>query len=104
MTTAAGLSWDETLSALLGLLGSPVSLTLIDGRSGAIVASMRGTLQAGTDLSDAEDGGQLFFHFAHDHESGVVLTRSAFKGAGLMDDGSLAVELGALGLIVTREP
>lgn len=72
-------------------------------QSGAIVASMRGTLAAGVDLSDAEDGGAIYFRF-EDPGTGFVIARDAFRRAGLLDDGALAVDQGGLGLIVEAGP
>lgn len=87
------------------MLGAPVTVTLIDAGSGCIVASLRGVLCAGVDLADDDDAGEaLYFNFEHDPGSGVVLTRSAFKSGGIMDDGALAIEQGQIGLIVAQEP
>jgi hypothetical protein len=101
-----GVSFEELLAVLLGLVGSRLTVAITTAEEPAImVGNMAGILRAGTELDAAGEEAAVFFVFA-DGETGFILAREYFESAAFHRDNPsmLVVRLGVVTLWIEQEP
>lgn len=89
----------------MGLIGTPVSVSVCTpGGAPVMIAHMTGKLLAGSELSEGEHEGAVFFQVA-DPGSGFILARESYAGAGwsIAAPATLILRLGPVALWVERE-
>lgn len=106
------MTFEETLQAMLGLLGEHVSVSIgVRAGSQPLVGAWAGTLDVGTELRPAgstlsEDA--FYFCFREDRANGFFLHEEAFSGAqwvpqGAGHDSFLEIDSGPLRITIDRE-
>lgn len=111
MSGAAGLTFEETLAALHGMLGGEVEIS-VGAAEGppAIAGTWSGRLAAGSELParrSPEGDGTFYFHFAEDAGSGFFVHAGAFRGARWLEaeagaNAMLEIHSGPLVLVIER--
>lgn len=100
------MTFEEVLGILLGWVGRRLSVGIATaGDAPIMIASLAGTLGAGTELEAAGEEAAVFFAF-EDGATGFILARQHFTGGGWheSDPSTLVVRLGAVSLWIEQGP
>lgn len=97
---AASVPYEAVLAELLGWVGQRVAVGIAtSGDEPVMIAHLAGVLAAGSEVSEADHEGAVFFHM-EDGGTGFLLSPETYAGAGWSaeSDGALVVRLGAVSL------
>lgn len=96
--TRAHLDWTETLHELMGLIDALLTCTVVHRDTGSPILMAVGVLAPAPDLDDG-DPEHVTLRVG---DAGLELDQRRFGGAAWVDQETLAIELGSVGLVVER--
>jgi hypothetical protein len=100
------MTFDEALSALLGLVGKRVEVHVLDaGESPHLVATFGGRLRAGYSMTGGapSDTEAIFIRLDAGTETAAIsLDREVFEGPVQHEDGAVALQLGGVELVIAE--
>ncbi|UJA20565.1 hypothetical protein HJD18_10335 [Thermoleophilia bacterium SCSIO 60948] len=104
----APVTFDEALTALLGLIGRRVEVSIFDaGGRPHLVATFGGTLIEGRPIGDRSAGAleSIYVRIEGGEEVGSIsLDREVFTDAIAHSDGSLTLQLGGVEMLIGKRP
>jgi hypothetical protein len=94
------VQWDELLTELVGLVGEPVTVSLV--AQGRLLAHLSGRLQAADDLS-RDDAVRLMVRITDVGDWVIFLDRDLLGEVGRTEDGSLRFVMAGVEAVIERE-